>query len=612
MLRRNPSRLAFNIGKASKHVKPTAEPKKDDFAVFVKDLKEDHRQSAALEAERMHCELLRLRRTLATGRIPLGAESGHLWKSPSNRRMTLLPEKGPRGSIQSIIRNAVIACRCATRAIPCCIAQTQSTPKGIGAGLAMMAEYCVYGFVLSPITHTIFGVLHTAIWMINFYFRRVCYRAERGMYQSINLNRVRTELEAMEKKAALLYKAGDPKPDPSRIHTWLYENLSSVLPRRGAPAGGDDATHYQVLGVSMKASDTEIKSAYRELVKVLHPDARSGASGEGDSSQSKVDKETLQRFRRVTEAYKCLTNKDRRKAYDEGLRGGHFLAAGLADFDDSLKARIMAGLRIRGTKRKEESLAPAEILQFLFGGQTFEEYLIGPLYGSRYQLRKQLQKYFSEQEANALFEFEYDRLAIHLANLLDVWGSNPSGNGKDKAEKTTTTSIGVPHEINEVLSYLSKCNFGRELLFELGVVYEAIALEALGKAMPGSTPFKYFKRSFAAFTQAGKLVGEEVSEKGKSQEVMVGIALENEWVDISSQAFLMAYEVAQLCVYDRSVTKQQRKERATRLLALAHRMQQVGRSWHSVNREGKFEIVRRALLVGFHAKPLKWPTPSRD
>ena len=41
------------------------------------------------------------------------------------------------------------------------------------------------------------------------------------------------------------------------------------------PLGEQD--HYQVLGISAQASDTEIRGAYRELVKVFHPDRHSGA-----------------------------------------------------------------------------------------------------------------------------------------------------------------------------------------------------------------------------------------------------------------------------------------------------------------------------------------------
>src|SRR5215211_5793193 len=71
---------------------------------------------------------------------------------------------------------------------------------------------------------------------------------------------------------------------------------------------------YQTLGVDRKASDEEIKKAYRKLARQYHPDRNPG------------DKSAEERFKEVQEAYSILSDTDKRKAYDSG--GGIFGGGG--------------------------------------------------------------------------------------------------------------------------------------------------------------------------------------------------------------------------------------------------------------------------------------------
>lgn len=73
--------------------------------------------------------------------------------------------------------------------------------------------------------------------------------------------------------------------------------------------------YYELLGVARDASHAEIKRAFRQLARELHPDV----SEEPDAEL---------RFRAVAEAYEVLSDPERRRTYDRyghtGLRGGGF------------------------------------------------------------------------------------------------------------------------------------------------------------------------------------------------------------------------------------------------------------------------------------------------
>jgi len=63
---------------------------------------------------------------------------------------------------------------------------------------------------------------------------------------------------------------------------------------------------YTVLGVSKTASAEDVKSAYRTLVKQLHPDLHPGDQKRGE------------RFREVASAYEILGDEEKRRKYDNG------------------------------------------------------------------------------------------------------------------------------------------------------------------------------------------------------------------------------------------------------------------------------------------------------
>jgi molecular chaperone DnaJ len=75
---------------------------------------------------------------------------------------------------------------------------------------------------------------------------------------------------------------------------------------------GTSKDFYQVLGVEEKASQDEIKKAYRKLAKKHHPDANPGNGA------------AAERFKGIGEAYSVLSDPAKRKQYDQMRRFGAF------------------------------------------------------------------------------------------------------------------------------------------------------------------------------------------------------------------------------------------------------------------------------------------------
>jgi len=96
--------------------------------------------------------------------------------------------------------------------------------------------------------------------------------------------------------------------------------------------------YYEILGVPRNATEEEIKKAYRRLARKYHPDVNPG------------DKSAEAKFKEINEAYQVLSDKEKRKLYDQfgadAFRAGfdpsrayQYANAGWSDFADFIGFR---------------------------------------------------------------------------------------------------------------------------------------------------------------------------------------------------------------------------------------------------------------------------------
>jgi len=112
----------------------------------------------------------------------------------------------------------------------------------------------------------------------------------------------------------------------------------------------DYKDYYKILGVDKKATEKEIRSAYRKLARKYHPDVNPG------------DKSAEDKFKEINEANEVLSDPEKRKKYDElstyYQQYGRMPGAG---------AGPMGG---DGGVRYEYRTVSPEDLNDLFGGQS--------------------------------------------------------------------------------------------------------------------------------------------------------------------------------------------------------------------------------------------------
>eukprot|EP00607_Mallomonas_marina_P008829 CAMPEP_0182419314 /NCGR_PEP_ID=MMETSP1167-20130531/3770_1 /TAXON_ID=2988 /ORGANISM="Mallomonas Sp, Strain CCMP3275" /LENGTH=184 /DNA_ID=CAMNT_0024594153 /DNA_START=1092 /DNA_END=1646 /DNA_ORIENTATION=+ len=110
------------------------------------------------------------------------------------------------------------------------------------------------------------------------------------------------ELEELEDAVQNLKKAVELNSEDNSI----AEDLKKA---EAALKQSKQKDYYKILGVSRRATEKEIKKAYREQALQWHPDKHTG-----EEEKEKAEKQ----FQLVAEAYEVLSDDEKRAKYDRG------------------------------------------------------------------------------------------------------------------------------------------------------------------------------------------------------------------------------------------------------------------------------------------------------
>ncbi|KAI2779320.1 DnaJ-domain-containing protein [Daldinia loculata] len=127
---------------------------------------------------------------------------------------------------------------------------------------------------------------------------------ENSLYGLLYKAKTQLDAEDFEPCIATLKKAAEARPDKNNIINPLMQKAQVALKR------SKTKDYYKVLGVSHDADERQIKSAYRKLTKIHHPDkaAKQGLSKE----------EAEKKMASINEAYEVLSNPELRERFDRG------------------------------------------------------------------------------------------------------------------------------------------------------------------------------------------------------------------------------------------------------------------------------------------------------
>jgi curved DNA-binding protein CbpA len=209
---------------------------------------------------------------------------------------------------------------------------------------------------------------------------------------------------------------------------------------------------YKALGLSSRdASQEDIRKAHRKLVRKYHPDANPG----DDSAE--------QRFKKLQQAYEVLSDEQKRREYDEGLRTSPGRSSGRPRSRESASSRRAgAGGRTAGGSTAGGSTHTVDLSELLGKLANLSSEGTGGRKGGSYELQGEevahlakllgekipgisaflgkdtarLSKLLGENiKMNAKASFGNARSSQFSTTDEDISGRDPSAAGKEPREK---------------------------------------------------------------------------------------------------------------------------------------------------------------------------------
>jgi len=152
--------------------------------------------------------------------------------------------------------------------------------------------------------------------------------------------------------------------------------------------------YYKILGVDKKASDSDIKSAYRKLARKYHPDLNPN------------NKEANKKFQEINEAHEVLSDPEKRKKYDK-------YGSDWKQGEEFEKARQAQSRQYQDTGQTFNSAD--------FGGEDFSDFF-SSMFGK--QGRSKQQAKFRGQDYNAELHLSLEAAYTTHQKTLAVDGKN--------------------------------------------------------------------------------------------------------------------------------------------------------------------------------------------
>ncbi|EEB06962.2 DNAJ protein Caj1/Djp1-type [Schizosaccharomyces japonicus yFS275] len=323
-----------------------------------------------------------------------------------------------------------------------------------------------------------------------------------------------------------------------------------------------DKEYYEILGVAIDADELTIKKAYRKLAIQYHPD-----------KNRENPEEAKAQFQKIGEAYQVLGDPELRKKYDTYGKEGAVPEMGFQD------AQLF--------------------FENLFGGESFKDYIgeitllkeLIKMMGDEAdektkravedteESKKVLQKQ-QDETRNQEMEVRIEKLARYLTDKLSVWTETDKDEGVTEAFKMKMTLEA---------ENLKMASFGAEMLHAIGGIYIQKAnnfIRSLRYYMAGSiwgalcekgTVIKdtwYTIRSALDAHTAAESIAKAESEQenmteaemAELQKNMTGKVLAASWRGARFEIQHVLRQVCDKVLYDKTVPKEKRKDRAQALL----------------------------------------------